>query len=110
MKKQSASTTRKNRPIILAKAKAEAIIPRIKGDAVLITSDQVVACTGKILEKPENEKEFHEFVHLYNKGYSAETVTAVVVTDIKTGKQESGIDIAKIWMRPIPKKTINKLI
>jgi septum formation protein len=94
----------------LAKAKTKALVPKIKRAAILITSDQVVTCAGKILEKPENEAEFREFIRLYNEGHPAETVTAVVVTDTENGRQASGTDIAKIWTRVIPEEIVAKLI
>ena len=97
--------------LALAKAKAEAILPKIKTEdkTVLITSDQVVFCNGKILEKPENEKEARTFFDMYAK-YPAETVTSVFVINTFSGKKTSGTDIAKIWLDPMPQNVIDEYI
>ncbi len=93
----------------LAHAKADALIPRIKESAKLITSDQVVWCNGKILEKPESVAEAYSFFELYA-NYPAETVTSVVVVNLETGWRASGTDIAKIFLKIIPKEIIKAYI
>lgn len=95
--------------LALARAKAEALKPQISEPAILITSDQVVVWEGKIREKPENEKEVKEFLEGYEL-FPAETVTAVVVTNIETGKQAEGIDIAKVYFHPFSKEDVDELI
>jgi len=97
--------------LALSIAKAEAVLPKIKNEegAILITSDQVVVCNGKILEKPADEKEAREFIAMYAK-YPAETVTSVVVTNTISGKRVKGTDIAKIWMDPLPQDIIDQYI
>lgn len=95
--------------VSLANAKADALLTKIQEPSILITSDTVVTCNGKILEKPENESEAREFL----KGYSvhpAETITAVVVVNTATGQRREGIDIAKVWFYNIYDDVINKLI
>ncbi len=95
--------------LALARAKSDAIHPRIKEPVLLITSDQVVVCDGVVREKPENEKQAREFLQSYAE-YPAETVTAVLVMNTKTGRRAEGVDIAKVWFRPIPKHIIEKAI
>lgn len=95
--------------LALANAKADALLSRIKEPAILITSDQVVVCDGKILEKPESELEAREYFKMYEK-YPAETVTSVVVTDTITGKRFEGTDIAKIFFNPIPENIVSEYI
>jgi len=95
--------------LALARAKADAIHPRIKEPVLLITSDQVVVCDGVVREKPENEEQAREFLQSYGK-HPAETVTAVLVMNTKTGERAEGVDIAKVWFRPIPKNIIEKAI
>jgi len=95
--------------LALANAKADALLKKIKESAILITSDQVVVCNGKILEKPTSAKEAREYLNMYN-AYSAKTITSVVVANTATGARVSGIDIAKIWFRSIPEDIINKYI
>jgi len=94
--------------VALACAKAMALLPKINEAAILITSDQVVSCNGKILEKPKDQNEAREFLHMYMQ-YPAETITAVTVTNTLNKKQASGVDIAKIWFHLIPENMIEKI-
>ena len=93
----------------LAHAKADAILLRITGPALLITSDQVVAWEDKVLEKPESRDQ----ARAYFEGYQSqppETVTAVVVTNTETGKRSEGVDRAKVIFAPMPSDVIEQLI
>jgi len=93
----------------LARAKADAILPKIDEEAILITADQVIFCNGKILEKPENEKQAREYLKGY-KVHPAESVTCVCITNTKTKKQISKTDIAEIIFNEIPDNIIDELI
>lgn len=95
--------------LALANAKADALLLKIKEPVILITSDQVVVCNGKILEKPTDEKEAQENLELYAL-YPAETVTSVVAVNTSSGERIGGTDVAKIWFSSIPKKVINEYI
>ena len=93
----------------LAKAKADALLPKIKEPAILITSDQVVIWHGQIREKPENKDQAREFLQSYTL-HPAETVTAIVVINTATGLRKQGVDIARAWFKTIPEKIIQQLI
>ena len=93
----------------IATAKNEAVAKRVGEPAIIITSDQVVICNGEIREKPVDEAEARKFLNSYST-YPAETCTAVVVTNTETGKQERGIDIAKVYFKFIPEEVIDNLI
>lgn len=95
--------------LAVARAKAEALKPQIFESAILITSDQIVVWDGKIREKPRDEKEVKEFLQGYNL-YPAETVTAVVVTNLATGKRVEAVDIAKVYFNPFSENEIDDLI
>ncbi len=97
--------------IALANAKADAILKKLKEkeECILITSDQVVVCNGKIVEKPVDEKQVREFVSIYRK-YPAETVTSVVVVNTALNKKVEGTDITKTWIDPIPEEVVDKYI
>jgi septum formation protein len=95
--------------LTLANAKADALLPRIKESVILITSDQVVVCNGKILEKPSDENEAREYLEMYAK-YPAETVTSVAVINTGSGMRADGTDIAKIWLTAIPEGVISQYI
>lgn len=93
---------------LLAHAKADALLPGIRS-ALLVTSDQVVVCNGRILEKPENSREAHEYLEGYAE-FPAETVTAVVVTNAATRRMAEGVDVAKVVFRRIPPDVIDRLV
>ena len=106
-------TIRHNDPkkltLLLANAKADALLPGIKKPSVLITSDQVVVYDGKIREKPETKDQARKFLDSY-KDHPAETVTSVTVTNTKTRERVEGVDIAKIYFKKIPKEVIERFI
>lgn len=95
--------------LALARAKADALKSRISEPAILITSDQVVTWNGKIREKPENEKEAKEFLSGYNIS-PAKTVTAVVATNLATGKRAEEVDVATVYFNPFSETEINDII
>ena len=75
------------RPLLLARVKMEALIPQINEPAILITCDEVVACGGKLLEKPQSKEEVRERLEDYSNGAIPEAITAIVVFNTKTKKQ-----------------------
>lgn len=93
----------------IAHAKADALLMRIQGPAILITADTVVTCNGKIREKATTPEEAGDFLREYGT-YSLQTVSAVVVTNTLTRAQKDGVDIATVWFRPIPEKVIARMI
>ncbi len=95
--------------LALANAKADALLGKIKEPAILITSDQVVVCGGKIREKPENEDEAREFLRDYAE-HPAETIAAVVAVNTETGERREGLDRAAVKFGRIPESVIEKLI
>jgi len=95
--------------LLLAHAKADALLPLVRKESVLITSDQVVVCGGTILEKPENESEARRHLQGYARS-PAVTITAVVVTNTSTRRRLEGVDMAKVVFRTIPSFVIEKLI
>lgn len=97
-------------PLLLARAKGEALIPRISEEALVITSDQVVVCNGNLHEKPRDEQEARLFLSRYGLGHPAETVSAIVVTNTKNGKKAEGVDIAKTFYNVIPEEAIDAFV
>ncbi|MDO8261486.1 MAG: Maf family protein [Candidatus Magasanikbacteria bacterium] len=95
--------------LAIANAKAEVLKTRISEPAILITSDQVVSWNGIIREKPENEEEAREFMAGYNI-CSPNTVVAVVVTNLSTGKKAEGVDVAKVNYKKLSESDIDYLI
>jgi septum formation protein len=95
--------------IVLAHAKADALLPKITEPALLITSDQVVWCQNQIWEKPVDADEARKFLSGYDY-CEASTVTAIVVASTVSGRRVQGVDVAKAVFRPIPTELIDALI
>jgi len=95
--------------LALAHAKADAILPKIKEPAILITADQVVVCDGVIRGKPKDVGEAKEFIRCYAT-HPMETVSSIVVVDTQTGKRAEGVDIAKVYFKPIPEEAVDEAI
>ncbi len=99
----------------LAFAKAKAILQTFHNNdedlnsQFLLTADQVVVSNNLILEKPCNEEEVKHHIHQYSNNY-CQTIGSVVITDIRDGKQVSGIDTARIYFNQIPNDVIESLI
>ena len=100
--------------LLLAKAKAEAIIknekiPKDMYNEILLTADQVVVYDKKILEKPVDKKEARKFIEGYGL-LPCSTVGSIVLTDLNSMKQVEGVDICTIYFDPIPESVIQKLL
>jgi septum formation protein len=95
-------------PLLIARAKAAALLERIVGEALLITADQVVVCNGELREKPSSPDEASRFLLSYAE-YPAQTNSAVVVTNTRTYEQVAGIDIASVHFTPMPEAVVSTL-
>ncbi|MFA5945352.1 MAG: Maf family protein [Patescibacteria group bacterium] len=72
--------------LAVANAKADALLAKIKEPAILITSDQVVLCEGKIREKAESREEAERFLKSYIT-HPLEVANGIVVVNTATGKR-----------------------
>ena len=95
--------------LALAIAKADALIPKIDKESLLITSDLVVFFQNKIIEKPESKSEAYDVLKSY-KDEPIKTVCSVVVTNTKNGKRVSGTDISTVYFNPIPEENIKQFV
>ncbi len=95
--------------LAIAKAKADALLPLIHEPALLITCDQVVASGNEIHEKPRDLAEAERYVRSVLTT-PPRTVSAVVVTNTKTGVQVSGVDEVTIRFHPIPEEKIREYL
>ena len=96
-------------PLLLARAKADALLLHIKEPAVLVTSDQVAVCNGELREKPENEEMARRYLRSYAT-YPAETHNGMVVVNTGNGKRAEATHAEKIYFSEIPEAVIDKLI
>lgn len=98
-------------PILIAKAKAEALLARIKEPALLITADVVVVWNGELREKPIDGNEARVFLKSFSESpHPVECVNGIVVTNTETGAVSTGTDISKIFFGKIPDELIETLI
>eukprot|EP01132_Coremiostelium_polycephalum_P000617 gene617-766_t len=102
-------TDPKKLTLLISRAKAQALIPKVKEDSLLICSDQVIVCNGVIREKPIHPDECREYLRSYEH-HPAECVVSVVVINTKTGKSVEGTDIAVQHFKKIPEDKIESLI
>lgn len=96
-------------PLFLARAKSDALRPRLSEKSILITADQVVICNRQLREKPESEAQAREFLRSYSI-YPAETVNAVVVYNSVSKKSSESVTRALVYFRHIPEEIIEKVV
>ena len=98
------------RPLLLARAKANVLISKINEPALLITSDAVAVCNGKLREKPESEEEARKFLREYSAGVAPEGVTAIVIFNTATGVYYEGVAKAQVFWNPFSESVIENII
>lgn len=99
---------------MIAMAKAAAIIEKyelMKSEepALLMTFDQIVLFKTQVREKPESRDEAVEYLSSYSND-AVSTVSAVVVTHIPTGIQQSGVDIATVYWKNISAEVVQRVV
>lgn len=98
-------------PLRLAKAKAEALLPKIKEPALLITADQVIVWNGELREKPRDLAEARAYLETFSgSAHPAECVNGVMVTNTKTGKSLLEREISKVYFAKIPANTLLRFL
>ena len=98
-------------PLRLAKAKAEALLPKVKEPALLITADQVIIWNGELREKPRDFAEARRYLETFSgSGYPAEHINGVTVTNVATGKSRTESEISHAYFSKIPQEVIEKFL
>ena len=97
-------------PLLVARAKLDALIPKIAEPSIAITADVIVVCAGSVYEKPKDEQEARFFLKSYSDGNPAEVIAALVVINTKNNKRAEGIDIAKVYFNVLPPTVIDEFI
>ncbi len=93
----------------LALAKTAAIKKIAPPKGILVTADQVAFANEKILEKPKNLKEAEKFLRSYSDNV-VDNISAVVVTNLSSGKFASGVDNLKVTLKEFDEKLIKKAL
>lgn len=97
-------------PLVLSRAKAGVLLSKISEPSLLITSDTIVICAGKVYEKPLSADEVRSFIHDYNQVKITDVVTTILVTNTETRKESYETDIAQVAFSPIPDEAIEEFI
>lgn len=95
--------------LALARAKSEALLPKLKEPVILITSDTVADCNGMILEKAVDEEEVRRWFAMYEH-HPVRGVTAMVAVNTATGKRAEGVVVASVQFRRVPEVVISGLV
>lgn len=95
--------------LAIARAKAQALLPSLTEEALLITGDHVVVHNGIVREKPSTIEEARHFLQSYS-GSCAVNISAVVVTNTGSKKQVEGVDTATVFFREIPVNVIDSIL
>jgi septum formation protein len=97
-------------PLLLAQAKARAIVSKIKEPGIIIGSDIVVVCDGQLYEKPESPEQARAWLKKYSDGYAADCPCGIHVINTATGKTADGVNVASIIFNNIPDHVIEDFI
>lgn len=95
--------------LALARAKSDALLPKVAEDAILLTSDTVAECNGAILEKAVDADEVRRWYDLYAT-HPVRGVTSVVLVNTSTGKKVEGTVDAFVQFAPVPEEVVSRLI
>ena len=98
-------------PLLLARAKTEALLPRVKESALLITADQVVVWKNELREKPRDLNEARRFLETFSGSpFPAECVNGIMITNTTTGHSKLEREISKVFFSKIPPENIESFL
>ncbi len=92
----------------LAELKARSIAPGLE-NCLIIGSDQVAGCRGRILHKPETHDRAMADL-LWSAGHRIDFWTGVCVLDTRTGEKRSCMDHTRVWMRALTRAEIERYL
>lgn len=98
-------------PLLLAEAKADALLPKINEPALLITADQVIVWNGELREKPRDLAEARRYLETFSESeYPAECVNGIMVTNTETRKSMLEREISRVYFTKIPANIIERFL
>ena len=99
----------------IANAKADALLPLLLQDPqqragadVLLTADQVVLHTNRVLEKPADLDEVRSNIASYARS-PCQTIGSAVLCDLTSGKRFQGVDTATIYFSEMPEAVVDEV-
>ena len=101
-------------PLLIAKAKADALLNKLRevndGESyILLSADQIVLFGDTVREKPVDEAEAIAFLSSYSDS-SVSTVSAVVITELPSGAQTSGVDVATVHWDTLSEEVVRRVV
>lgn len=96
--------------LALANAKADNVISKIIGEAIVVTADSVVVVNGKIVEKPISKDEAYKFLANVSSGAPQTLVSALAVTNTATGERKTGVGEGTVIFNEIPEDVIKNFV
>ena len=96
-------------PLLIARAKSEALLSRIKEPSILITADQVTLWKEELREKPQDAKEARRYLKTIS-GTPSYSLNGITVTNTATGVRHEAMDESFLVFRSIPDDAIEKVI
>lgn len=95
--------------MMLANAKADALLDRVREPSVIIAGDQVCYVEGEIREKPESDEEVRRYLRSYRE-HPAELFNGLTVVNTETGKRATGVQITSVYFKDLSDETIEMLV
>ena len=90
-------------------AKARILQPRISGQAIIITGDQVTVCDGEVREKPRNQDEARRWLQSYRSS-PVDVVNGVFAVGTDPYKEAFANTFAKVWLKNLTDANIEHII
>ncbi len=97
-------------PLLVARAKADALAATLHEPALLITADTVVIYRGELREKPTSSAQARAYLASYESNTPAWVNTGLVVTNLDTGKRVDGVGKGAVYLRQLPPEVIEQVI
>ena len=95
-------------PIYISREKAEAYLPRLRENDLLITADTIVWLNGQMLGKPHDLEDARRMLHALS-GETHQVYTGVTFTYLQDGKptMQSLVDCTDVTFRELTDEEIN---
>jgi len=95
----------------LAIRKAKAVRPQVKGEAIIIAADTLVAVNWQVLGKPIDAAEAFEMLNmLQDHGHTVFTGVALIKTGASGDELHSFVEATNVFFRPLTDDEINAYI
>ncbi|MBI4435571.1 Maf-like protein [Candidatus Uhrbacteria bacterium] len=93
----------------IAQAKMDAVLEKVQGEAIVITSDQVMLVDGIVREKPTTKEEAYVFIKTFSTRPQIAT-SATVVCNTANGRRVCEVVDVRVTCDPIPEENIREFV